>query len=143
VEGFQTGFKPSTARISLLSISATELEVSLTRIDGGDAGMIEVLKKLDPVCCENDIPFSRLYGSNIFLRTGNLAVQLRNYTFPLFAATSGKCEGCVVLAQQVTLKVAFHPPLLPYSTMLQVFFSSLCSFTLSGLSIIILKEQWK
>lgn len=106
VEGFQTGFKPSTARISLLSISATELEVSLTRIDGGDAGMIEVLKKLDPVCCENDIPFSRLYGSNIFLRTGNLAVQLRNYTFPLFAATSGKCEGCVVLAQQAT---SFQP----------------------------------
>ncbi|CAK7347282.1 unnamed protein product [Dovyalis caffra] len=106
VEGFQAGFKPSTARTSLLSISATELEVSLTRIDGGDAGMIEVLRKLDPVCRENDIPFSRLYGSNIFLRTGTLAVQLRNYTFPLFAATSGKCEGCIVLAQQAT---SFQP----------------------------------
>lgn len=102
-EGFQAGFKPSTARTSLLSISATELDLTLTRIDGGDAGMIEVLKKLDPVCLEENIPFSRLYGRNILLHTGSLAVQLRNYTFPLFSATSGKCEGRVVLAQQVRL----------------------------------------
>lgn len=105
-EGFQAGFKPSTARTSLLSISATDLDVSLTRIDGGDAGMIEVLKRLDPVCLEKNIPFSRLYGRNILLHTGSLAVQLRNYTFPLFSATSGKCEGCVVLAQQVRFKAA-------------------------------------
>ncbi|GAV66856.1 Fmp27_GFWDK domain-containing protein/Apt1 domain-containing protein [Cephalotus follicularis] len=105
-EGFQAGFKSSTARTSLLSITATDLNLSLTRIDGGDAGMIEVLRKLDPVCAENNIPFSRLYGSNIILSTGNLAVQLRNYTFPLFCATSGKCEGRIVLAQQAT---SFQP----------------------------------
>lgn len=105
-EGFQAGFKPSTARASLLSISATDLDVSLTRIDGGDAGMIEVLKRLDPVCLEKNVPFSRLYGRNILLHTGSLAVQLRNYTFPLFSATSGKCEGCVVLAQQVSSELA-------------------------------------
>lgn len=108
VEGFQSGFNPSTARTSLLSISATELEVSLTRIAGGDAGMIDVLKKLDPVSLENDIPFSRLYGSNVFLHTGTLVAQIRNYTFPLFAATSGKCEGRIVLAQQVSFKAASY-----------------------------------
>jgi hypothetical protein len=105
-EGFQAGFKPSTARTSLLSISATDLDVSLTRIDGGDAGMIEVLKRLDPVCLEKNIPFSRLYGRNILLHTGSLAVKLRDYTFPLFSATSGKCEGRVVLAQQVRFRAA-------------------------------------
>uniref|UniRef100_A0A5B7AFH2 FMP27/BLTP2/Hobbit GFWDK motif-containing RBG unit domain-containing protein n=1 Tax=Davidia involucrata TaxID=16924 RepID=A0A5B7AFH2_DAVIN len=101
-EGFQAGFKPSTARTSLFSISATELDVSLTRIEGGDAGMIEFLEKLDPICREYNIPFSRLYGSNIFLHTGSLVVQLRNYTYPLFSGTSGRCEGRVVLAQQAT-----------------------------------------
>ncbi|XP_022728696.1 protein SABRE-like isoform X2 [Durio zibethinus] len=101
-EGFQAGFRPSTARTSVLSVSATELDVTLTRIDGGDDGMIEVLKQLDPVCHESNIPFSRLYGSNILLNTGSLAVQLRNYTFPLFSAISGRCEGRVVLAQQAT-----------------------------------------
>nr|XP_009795849.1 PREDICTED: uncharacterized protein LOC104242493 isoform X2 [Nicotiana sylvestris] len=101
-EGFQGGFKPSTARSSLFSISATELDVSLTRIEGGDFGMIEILQKLDPVCRAHSIPFSRLYGSNINLQTGSLAVQIRNYTCPLFAATSGRCEGRVILAQQAT-----------------------------------------
>ncbi|XP_065880968.1 protein SABRE isoform X2 [Euphorbia lathyris] len=101
-EGFQSGFKPSSSRTSLLSISASDLEVSLKKVDGGDDGMIEVLKKQDPVCREENIPFSRLYGSNILLHTGTLVVQIRNYTFPLFAATDGKCEGCVVLAQQAT-----------------------------------------
>ncbi|THG07272.1 hypothetical protein TEA_001862 [Camellia sinensis var. sinensis] len=99
--GFQAGFKPSTARTSLFSVSATELDVSLTRIVGGDAGMIEVIQKLDPVSQECNIPFSRLYGSNILLSTGSLLVQLRNYTFPLFSATSGRCEGRIVLAQQI------------------------------------------
>ena len=103
MEGFQAGFKPSTSRTSLLSISATELEVSLTSIEGGEAGMIEVVKKLDPVCLENNIPFSRLLGANILLHTGSLVAQLRNYTYPLFSATSGKCKGRVVLAQQVRL----------------------------------------
>ncbi|XP_038714762.1 protein SABRE isoform X2 [Tripterygium wilfordii] len=105
-EGFQAGFKPSPGRTSLLSVLATELEVTLTKIDGGEAGMIEILRKLDPICLEHNIPFSRLYGSNIFLQTGTLAVQLRNYTFPLFSATSGNCEGRIVLAQQAT---AFQP----------------------------------
>ncbi|GLT93704.1 hypothetical protein SLE2022_114820 [Rubroshorea leprosula] len=105
-EGFQAGFKPSTARTSLLSVSATDFDLTLTRIDGGEDGMIEVVKKLDPVARNNDIPFSRLYGSNILLNTGTLAVLLRNYTFPLFSATCGKCEGRVVLAQQAT---SFQP----------------------------------
>ncbi|CAN0906547.1 Protein SABRE [Linum grandiflorum] len=100
--GFQAGFKPSTARASLFSISATDLDLTLTKIEGGDGGMIEVVKKLDPVALENNIPFSRLYGSNILLRTASLIVQLRDYTFPLLGATSGKCQGCLVLAQQAT-----------------------------------------
>lgn len=101
-KGFQAGFKPSASRTSLLSISATDLELTLTSIDGGDAGMIDILRKLDPVCSDNDIPFSRLYGRNILLHTGTLVVQLRNYTHPMFSATSGKCEGRVILAQQAT-----------------------------------------
>lgn len=100
-EGFQGGFKPSTARSSLFSVSATELDVSLTRIEGGDSGMIEILQKLDPVCRAHSVPFSRLYGSNINLQTGSLVVRIRNYTYPLLAATSGRCEGRVILAQQV------------------------------------------
>lgn len=99
--GFQAGFRPSTARTSLLSISATELDLSLSKIEGGDAGMIEVLQKLDPVCRALNIPFSRLYGANINLHTGSLIAQIRNYTYPLLAATGGKCEGCLILAQQV------------------------------------------
>lgn len=100
-EGFQAGFKLSTARTSLFSISATELDVSLTKIEGGDAGMIELLQKLDPVCRAHSIPFSRLYGANINLRTGSLAVLIRNYTCPLLAANSGRCEGRLIMAQQV------------------------------------------
>ncbi|XP_015060204.1 protein SABRE-like [Solanum pennellii] len=101
-EGFQAGFKLSTARSSLFSISATELDVSVTKIEGGDAGMIEILQKLDPVCRAHSIPFSRLYGANINLRTGSLAVLIRNYTCPLFAANSGRCEGRIIMAQQAT-----------------------------------------
>ncbi|KAG8654887.1 hypothetical protein MANES_05G189400v8 [Manihot esculenta] len=101
-EGFQSGFKLSTSRTSVLTISATELDVTLTKIDGGEDGMIDVVKKLDPVARELEIPFSRLYGCNILLRTGTLAAQIRDYTFPLFAASAGKCEGRVVLAQQAT-----------------------------------------
>ncbi|KAL3514280.1 hypothetical protein ACH5RR_026997 [Cinchona calisaya] len=101
-EGFQAGFKLSTSRTSVFSVTATEFDLSLTRIDGGDAGMIEVLQKLDPVCHAHNIPFSRLYGSNIVLHTGSLVVQLRNYSCPLFAGTSGRCEGRIVLAQQAT-----------------------------------------
>ncbi|XP_023643806.1 protein SABRE isoform X2 [Capsella rubella] len=101
-EGFQAGFKPSAARTSLLSVCATDFDLSLTAVPGGDAGLLEVLKTLDPICQENDIPFSRLYGSNVYLNTGRLVVQLRNYTLPLLSGTSGKCEGRIVLAQQAT-----------------------------------------
>lgn len=100
-DGFQAGFKPSTGRTSLFSVCATELDFSLLKIEGGDAGMIEVLQKLDPVCRAHNIPFSRLYGANIILHTGSLVAQIRNYTYPLFAATGGRCEGRLILAQQV------------------------------------------
>ncbi|KAM1664866.1 hypothetical protein COP1_044235 [Malus domestica] len=72
-EGFQSGFKPTTSRTSLLSITARDLDVTLTRIDGGDDGMIEVIKTLDPVCLESDIPFSRLYeiGNSSSATSGN------------------------------------------------------------------------
>ncbi|XP_058221220.1 protein SABRE-like isoform X1 [Rhododendron vialii] len=100
--GFQSGFKPSTSRTSLLSIYALELDVSLTSIIGGDDGMLEVIQQLDPVSREFNIPFSRLYGSTVLLRMCSLVVQLRNYTLPLFSGSSGSCEGRVVLAQQAT-----------------------------------------
>ncbi|KAK2394597.1 protein SABRE [Trifolium repens] len=108
-DGFQAGFKPSVSRSSLFTISLSDLDVSLTKIDGGDDGMIEFLRKLDPVCLECDIPFSRLYGANILLNTGSLVAQLRNYTFPLFSGNSGKCKGSLVLAQQAT---SFQPQML-------------------------------
>ncbi|KAL2505954.1 RNA pol II promoter Fmp27 protein domain [Abeliophyllum distichum] len=101
-DGFQSGFKPSKGRSFLFSISATEVDFSLSKIEGGDAGMIEVLQKLDPVCRAHSIPFSKLYGGNITLHTGSLVAQIRNYTCPLFSATSGRCEGRLVLAQQAT-----------------------------------------
>ncbi|XP_058081672.1 protein SABRE [Magnolia sinica] len=104
--GFQAGFKPSTARTSLLSICATELDVTLTKIEGGDTGMIDFIKKLDPVCLEHEIPFSRMLGRNIVLNAGSLVANIRNYTFPIFSATAGKCEGRIVLAQQAT---SFQP----------------------------------
>ncbi|XP_058747798.1 protein SABRE-like isoform X1 [Vicia villosa] len=108
-DGFQAGFKPSASRSSLFTISVLDLDVSLTKIDGGDDGMIEFLRKLDPVCLECDIPFSRLYGANILLNAGSLVAQIRNYTFPLFSGNSGKCKGCLVLAQQAT---SFQPQIL-------------------------------
>ncbi|KAL9684811.1 hypothetical protein QQ045_022252 [Rhodiola kirilowii] len=101
-EGFQSGFHSSAARTSLLSISAADLDVTLTKIEGGDEGMINVIKALDPFCLENNIPFSRLYGSNFLLNTRLLVVQLRDYTFPLLSASYGKCQGRVVLGQQAT-----------------------------------------
>ncbi|KAJ9545445.1 hypothetical protein OSB04_025152 [Centaurea solstitialis] len=101
-EGFESGFKFSTSRTSLFSITGTMLDLTLTAIEGGEAGMIEVVKKLDPVARECNIPFARVYGSNLNLQVGSLVVQLRDYTYPLLAATSGKCEGRLVLAQQAT-----------------------------------------
>ncbi|KAL9272149.1 SABRE-like protein [Drosera capensis] len=100
--GFQAGFRFSTTRTSLLSLTATNLDLSLLKIEGGEAGMVEVVKALDPVAKENDIPFSKLYGSNIVLQSRTLVVQLRDYSFPLLGATGGKCEGRLVLAQQAT-----------------------------------------
>nr|XP_043638538.1 protein SABRE isoform X2 [Erigeron canadensis] len=108
-DGFQSGFKLSTSRTSLFSITATELDLSLSAIEGGDAGMIDFVQKLDPVALEFKIPFSRLYGCNLNLQAGSLAIQLRDYTFPLLAGTSGRCEGRVVLAQQAT---PFQPQVL-------------------------------
>ncbi|OAY71523.1 Protein SABRE [Ananas comosus] len=107
--GFQSGFRPSTRRASLLSLRATELDVCLTKIEGGDYGMVDFIKNLDPVCRENNVPFSRLYGRDICVNAGSLVIQLRNYTFPLFSATSGGCQGRVVLAQQAT---CFQPQIL-------------------------------
>ncbi|KAL9665175.1 hypothetical protein QQ045_020586 [Rhodiola kirilowii] len=103
---FQSGFKPSNNRAHLLSISVSDLDASFTQIDGGEAGMIELIHKLDPVSLQNSIPFSRLYGSNVLLHTGILVVQLRDYTFPIFSGTSGRCKGSIILAQQAT---SFQP----------------------------------
>jgi len=103
LSGFQSGFKPSTNRDSILTVSATELDVTLTAIEGGNVGMVEFINKIDPVSLENEIPFSRMYGRDFSLNAGSLTVQLRNYTYPLFYATAGKCQGRLVLAQQVRL----------------------------------------
>ncbi|KAK3151633.1 hypothetical protein QOZ80_3AG0248430 [Eleusine coracana subsp. coracana] len=100
--GFQSGFKMSKRRASVMSVHAKDVDVSLSKIDGGDEGMIKFIKSVDPVCDKNDIPFSRLYGSNFNLKTKSLSVLLRDYAFPLFSGTSGKCEGRLVLAQQAT-----------------------------------------
>lgn len=101
-EGFESGFKFSASRTSLFSIIGTALDVTLTAIEGGEAGMIEAVQRLDPVARECNIPFARLYGCNLSLQAGSLVVQLRDYTCPILAATSGKCEGRLVLAQQAT-----------------------------------------
>ncbi|KAG2540710.1 protein ABERRANT POLLEN TRANSMISSION 1 isoform X2 [Panicum virgatum] len=100
--GFQSGFKMSTRRASVMSVHAKDIDVSLSKIDGGDEGMISFIKSVDPVCAKNDIPFSRLYGSNFTLKTRSLSAYLRDYAFPLFAGTSGKCDGRLVLGQQAT-----------------------------------------
>ncbi|KAG9130844.1 hypothetical protein Leryth_016988 [Lithospermum erythrorhizon] len=57
--GFQAGFKP-------------KFDVTLTRIEGGEAGMIEVVQQLDPVSQGHIILFARLYGGNLKLNTGSL-----------------------------------------------------------------------
>ncbi|OAY77250.1 Protein SABRE [Ananas comosus] len=107
--GFQAGFKMSNKRASVISVSATEVDLTMSKVDGGNEGMIEFIKRIDPFCADNEIPFSRMYGSNISLTAGSLAAHLRDYTFPLLSATSGKCQGCVVLAQQAT---CFQPQIL-------------------------------
>jgi hypothetical protein len=110
LKGFQAGFKPSLRRASLLSFSASELDITLTRIDGGDIEMVEFIKRLGPVCQEQNIPFSRLYGSDISVLAGSLVIQLRNYTSPLFSSVNGKCQGRIMLAEQVsTTTFSFFP----------------------------------
>ena len=101
--GFQAGFRPSTARSSLLCLSATELDLTLKEIEGGNDGMLQFINKVDPVASECDIPFSRFYGRELVLHTSSLILQIRNYTFPVFSGYSGRCEGTIVLAQQVWL----------------------------------------
>ncbi|KAK8919195.1 hypothetical protein KSP39_PZI021895 [Platanthera zijinensis] len=108
-KGFQSGFKPSKVRGLLLSLSATDLDVNLSKFEGGLHGMIDFINKVDPYCLENNIPFSRIYGTNLLLNAGSLIVQLRNYTFPIFAGNSCKCQGRIVLAQQAT---CFQPQVL-------------------------------
>ncbi|KAF2617415.1 hypothetical protein F2Q68_00039053 [Brassica cretica] len=90
-EGFQAGFKSSAARNSLLSVCATDFDLNLTAVRGcdDDAGLMEVLRKLDPSCKE-------ISGSKVYLKTGSLVVKLRNYTLPLLSASSCKCEGPIV-----------------------------------------------
>ncbi|KAI3948050.1 hypothetical protein MKX01_014649 [Papaver californicum] len=100
-EGFQSGFKFNSTKTSLLSVCATELELTLKKIEGDDTGMLETVRKLDPICLENEIPVSRMYGRNFILNTGSLVVKIRNY-LPILSASGGKCEGRVVLAQQAT-----------------------------------------
>ncbi|XBI71816.1 hypothetical protein VPH35_065929 [Triticum aestivum] len=100
--GFQSGFKMSKQRASVMSICAKDVDVSLSKIDGGDEGMISFVKSVDPVCAKNDIPFSRLYGSNFTLKAKSLSAYIRDYAFPLFSGTSAKCDGRLVLAQQAT-----------------------------------------
>jgi hypothetical protein len=85
-----------------MSICAKDVDLSLSKIDGGDEGMISFIKNMDPVCAKNDIPFSRLYGSNLTLKAKSLSAYIRDYTFPLFSGTSAKCNGRLVLGQQVS-----------------------------------------
>ncbi|CAA6657811.1 unnamed protein product [Spirodela intermedia] len=99
--GFQSGFQPSTARSSLLCLTATELDLTLTEIEGGDTGMLRFINRVDPLSSDCDIPFSRFYGRKMILQTTSLIIRLRNYTFPLFSGYSGRCEGLIVLAQQI------------------------------------------
>ncbi|CAL9760595.1 unnamed protein product [Musa acuminata subsp. burmannicoides] len=107
--GFQSGFKPSINRASLMSLCARELDVTLTEIDKGNVGIVEFIKRTDPVCSDKDIPFSRLYGRDFVLSAGSLLVQIRDYTYPIFCGSSGKCQGRVVIAQQAT---SFQPQIL-------------------------------
>ncbi|XP_078148685.1 HYPERSENSITIVE TO PI STARVATION 4 isoform X4 [Carex rostrata] len=100
--GYQAGFRPSLRRASLLSLCGTELDVKLSRISGGNSEMVDFIKGLDSAAQEKNIPFSRFYGSDISVNAGSLVFQLRDYTFPLFAGTSGKCQGRIVFAQQAT-----------------------------------------
>lgn len=99
--GLQAGFKPSSRRRSLASISVSSLEVVLTKVEGGREGMIEIVRKLDCVEPDAQIPFSRVMGRKLSVHTSNLVVRIRDYPLPLLSADRGQCDGVVVLAQQV------------------------------------------
>ncbi|MCO5594206.1 hypothetical protein L7F22_048231 [Adiantum nelumboides] len=102
---FQMGFRPSLNRGSLFSIKASNLEVALLDIEGGRAGMIEQIRKLDCVPADSEIPYSRILGKRVKISTASLVVHLRNYNLPMLSATGGKCNGQLIFARQAT---CFH-----------------------------------
>lgn len=100
--GLQGGFKPSVTRRSLASITATSLEVVLTKVEGGREGMIEIVRNLDCVEPDAQVPFSRVMGRRLVVHGSDISVRIRDYTCPLVTAERGRCEGVVILAQQVS-----------------------------------------
>lgn len=99
---FQSGFRPSVNRGSLLSIQASNLEVTLLDIEGGRPGMVEQIRKLDCIPSETEIPYSRILGKRVKISTALLAIQLRNYTLPILSAAGGRCNGQIIFARQAT-----------------------------------------
>jgi len=122
--GLQAGFKPSITRRSLASITAASLEVVLTKVEGGREGMIEIIRKLDCVSPDLQVPFSRVMGRKLQVQGSSLAVCLRDYSAPMLAAESGSCDGVVVLAQQVML-ILNRPFLVSICSLLSPLYSSL------------------
>ncbi|KAJ3673403.1 hypothetical protein LUZ60_006777 [Juncus effusus] len=106
---FQSGFKFSENRKSVFSVKLKDVDLSLSAIEGGEEGMIRFIKSVDLYCEKNEVPFGKFYGCNLNLTAGSLIAQIRDYTYPLLAATAGKCDGCIVLAQQATY---FQPQIL-------------------------------
>ncbi|XP_078157262.1 protein SABRE-like isoform X1 [Carex rostrata] len=107
--GFQSGFKLSKNRTSVLSVRVKQVDLSMSAVEGGDEGMMAFIKTVDEHCAKNEVPFGKFYGCNLSLKAGLLVARLRDYTHPLLLATSGKCNGRVVLAQQAT---CFQPQML-------------------------------
>ncbi|XP_024390151.1 protein SABRE isoform X3 [Physcomitrium patens] len=107
--GLQAGFRMSSTRRSLVSLSVSTLEVILTNVEGGREGMIQIAHRLDCVEPVAQIPFSRVMGRKLGVNLTNLVVRIRDYTLPLLSADRGQCEGVVVLAQQATV---FPPQML-------------------------------
>lgn len=105
--GFQSGFKLSMNRTSVLSVRVKQVDLSMSAVEGGEEGMIALIKTVDEHCAKNEVPFGKFYGCNLSLKAGMLVARLRDYTHPLLEATSGKCDGWVVLAQQVSLNLFF------------------------------------
>jgi hypothetical protein len=101
--GFQSGFKLSKNRTSVLSVRVNQVDLNMSAVEGGEEGMIALIKTVDGHSAKNEVPFGKFYGCNLSLKAGLLVARLRDYTHPLLEATSGKCDGWVVLAQQVSL----------------------------------------